>query len=159
MRAPPLPATRALATALLLACAAVLAGCASSYDLTLMPRHKGTLYKGEAYRPAGSDEAQVNILIDGKGYSGTWVVTAPEYGSGYVSAGIGFGHRHGGLGIATVPVIVDHAGREAKALLRSADGSGLRCDLKGIAGGSGSGTCQDDQGILYDVQVRLRENK
>lgn len=138
---------------------ALLGGCASSYDLTLMPRTSGTLYKGEAYRPAGSHEAQVRITIDGKGYSGSWVVTAPEYGSGYVSAGFGFGHRRGGVGIATVPVVVEPSGGEAKALLRAADGSGLRCDLKGVSGGSGSGTCQDDQGILYDVQLRLREIK
>ena len=144
---------------LLVPAAALIGACASSYDLTLMPRTSGTLYKGEAYRPAGSDEALVNILIDGKGYSGTWVVTSPDYGSGYVSAGIGFGHRRGGFGIASAPVVVDSTGGEAKALLRAADGSGLRCDLKGITGGSGSGTCQDDQGILYDVQIRLKENK
>lgn len=142
----------------LTALALLLAGCASSYDLTLMPRTSGALYKGEAYRPAGSREAQVNIVIDDKGYVGTWVVTAPEYGSGYVSAGIGFGHRRGGFGIATAPVIVESAGSEAKALLRAADGSGLRCDLRGISGGNGGGTCQDDQGVLYDVQVRLRKD-
>lgn len=139
-----------------LCAAALLAACASSYDLTLMPRTSGTMYKGEAYRPAGSQDAQVHILIGGKGYSGTWVVTAPEYSSGFFSAGIGFGHRRGGFGIATAPVIADSSGSEAKALLRAADGSGLRCDLKGISGGNGSGTCQDDQGILYDVQIRLR---
>ncbi len=44
---------------------ALLGGCASSYDLTLMPRTSGTLYKGEAYRPAGSSEARVDIAIDG----------------------------------------------------------------------------------------------
>lgn len=146
--------------ALVLLCAAAgFAACASSYDLTLMPRTSGTLYRGEAYRPAGSQDAQVNIIIERRGYSGTWVVTAPEYSSGIFSAGIGFGHRRGGFRIATTPLIVEPGGGEAKALLRAADGSGLRCDLKGITGGRGSGTCQDDQGILYDVQIRLRENR
>lgn len=136
---------------------ALVGGCASSYDLTLMPRTSGTLYRGEAYRPAGSQEAQVRIVIDGKGYAGTWVVTAPDYATGYFSAGYGYGH--GAFGIATTPVIVDPMGGEAKALLRAIDGSGLRCDLKGVSGGSGGGTCQDDRGILYDVQIRLREDK
>jgi hypothetical protein len=137
----------------------VVSGCATHYDLTLMPRTSGTLYKGEAYQPAGAGEAQVSILIEGKGYAGTWVVTASDYQGGYFSAGVGFGGRRGGFGMATVPVVVEPAGSDAKALLRAADGSGLRCDFKGVSGGRGSGTCQDDQGILYDVQIRLRNNK
>jgi hypothetical protein len=89
-----------------LAATALLAGCASTYDLTLMPRTSGALYKGEAYQTAGSSEAQVSILIDGKGYSGTWLLTAHDYATGHVTAGIGFGGRRGGFGIATAPVIV-----------------------------------------------------
>lgn len=148
--------TNACAVAVL---AVALGGCASSYDLTLMPRTSGTLYKGEAYRPAGSTEAQVRIGIEGKGYAGTWVVTEPDQRGGYVSAGVGWGGRRGGFGIATAPVVVDAAGGEAKALLRAADGSGLRCDLRGLSGRSGSGTCQDDRGVIYDVQIRLRDQQ
>ncbi len=146
-------------TPFILLAAALLGACASSYDLTLMPRDSGTIHKGQAYRPAGSDDTQVNIVIDDKSYAGTWVVNAPERSTGYVTAGIGLGHRRAGFGIATAPVVIDSSGGETKALLRAADGSGLRCDLKGISGGRGSGTCQDDQGILYDVQVRLKENQ
>ena len=52
------------------------------------------------------------------------------------------------------------AGGEAKALLQAADGTGLRYDLRGmISGRSGGGTCQDDKGLIYDVQVRLKEGK
>lgn len=142
---------------LALLAAALAGGCASTYDLTLMPRTSGVQYKGEAYQPAGSREAQVSILIDGKGYQGTWLLTSSGYSSGQISAGIGVGGRHGGIGISTIPVLVDSTAGEAKALLRAADGSGLRCDLKGIQGGAGSGTCQDDKGLLYDVQIRLRD--
>ena len=49
------------------------------------------------------------------------------------------------------------AGTDAKALLRAPDGSGLRCDFRGVGGaGAGGGTCQDDQGLVYDVQIRAR---
>jgi len=52
------------------------------------------------------------------------------------------------------------AGGEAKALLQAADGSGLRCDLRGmISGRSGGGTCHDDKGLIYAVQIRLKEGK
>ncbi len=145
--------------AVMVSTAALLVGCASTYDLTLMPRTSGTLYRGEAVQAAGSSEAQVSIVIDGRQYSGTWVLTARDYGTGYVSAGVGFGGRRGGFGMMTAPVLVDSTASEAKALLRAADGSGLRCDLKGVAGGRGSGTCQDDNGLLYDVQIRTKENK
>jgi len=54
-------------------------------------------------------------------------------------------------------VVIDNPlGTEAKALLRSADGHGLRCDFKGVTGPAGSGSCQDDEGLVYDVQLRRR---
>jgi hypothetical protein len=145
-------------TAPLILAAALLAGCATSYDLTLMPRTSGTLYKGDAFRPAGSNEATVNVAIGSKTYTGTWVVAESERSTATVSAGVGFGGRRGGFGVATGPVWVDGNGgtSEAKALLRASDGSGLRCDLRGITGGRGTGVCIDDAGMNYDVQIRVR---
>jgi len=137
---------------------ALVGGYATGNDLSLMTGTSGTLRIGEACRPAGSRETQVRNVIDGKGYAVTWVVTAPDYASGYFDAGYEYGSGHGAFGIATSPVIVDPAGGEAKALLRTADGSRLRCDLK-EGSGSGGAICQGDRGILYDVQIRLRENK
>ncbi len=136
-----------------------LAGCATSYDLTLMPRTAGKMYYGQAVEKGG--QADVAITIDEKTYTGTWVAIAPERTTGYISGGIGFGTRRGGIGIGTAPVIVDSAvGTEAKALLQAPDGSGLRCDFKGMGPGrTGGGTCQDDKGLLYDVQIRLKEGK
>ena len=104
--------------------AALLCGCASTYDLTLMPRTSGALYRGEAVQAAGSSEAQVSIVIDGRQYTGTWLLTARDYGARYASAGIGFGGRRGGFGMVTAPVLVDNTASEAKALLRAADGGG-----------------------------------
>ena len=143
--------------ALSVVAAVAVGGCATStYQLTLMPRSSGALHYGEAIEETGAPQAQVNILIDGKKYSGSWVQTAPGQTTSYVSGGAGW--RRGGIGAS---VTVDNpTGGEAKALLQAADGSGLRCDLQGmVSGRSGGGTCQDDKGLIYDVQIRLKERK
>ena len=135
-----------------LALSLVLAGCASTYSLALMPRNSGQMYHGEANSRPGQD-AEVTITIGERVYRGTWVVNNPPPTTGFVVGGV-FGSRRSGIG--TSVVIDNPAGTEAKALLRAADGSGLRCDLKGVHSGSGSGSCQDDQGLVYDVQMRVK---
>jgi hypothetical protein len=140
---------RLAATAMLL----LVAGCASTYSLTLMPRTSGQMYYGEATTRPGED-AQVSITLGERVYRGTWVVATPPPTTGFVVGGV-FGSRRSGVG--TTVVMDQSAGTEAKALLRAADGSGLRCDLKGVNGPAGSGTCTDDKGLVYDVQMRLKE--
>jgi hypothetical protein len=137
--------------------ALLLAACASTYTLTLMPRNSGTLYQGEAVERGGNaTEADVTITTD-KTYSGTWQYTAPDRSNAYVTGGVGFGRRHG-FGLGSVISVDNPYGGEAKALLRAADGSGLRCDFRGlVAGRGGGGTCQDDKGLVYDVQIKLKE--
>lgn len=120
-----------------------------------MPRTSGQLYYGAATTTTGSD-AQVSVTIGERTYQGTWVVATPPPTTGFVIGGI-FGSRRSGIG--TTVAIDQSAGTEAKALLRSADGAGLRCDFKGVNSGSGSGSCQDDKGLVYDVQIRLKEEK
>jgi hypothetical protein len=146
---------------------ALLAGCSTpSYLLTLMPRNSGVTYTGEAVE-RNSNEADVIIAIDSTVYTGTWVYTTADrsYGSFWGGLGVGFGSgggSFGSVGIGTGTVAVDNPqGREAKALLKSADGSGLRCDFRvAVQGyGGGGGMCQDDKGLMYDVQVRLKESK
>jgi hypothetical protein len=135
---------------LVLALAALLAGCTTSYALTLMPRTSGQIYTGEATGQTGG-EMQLSVTIGERSYRGTWVVSDPGPTTGFVVGGI-FGSRRSGIG--TSVVLDNPQGTEAKALLRSADGRGLRCDFKGVTGAAGSGTCQDDQGLVYDVQLR-----
>ena len=131
----------------------LLAGCGSTYSLTLMPRTSGQQYFGEAIS-AGGDEADVSIVIGARTYKGTWVVSRPPPTTGF-SVGGAFGTY--GRGVGTSVTIDAQAGTDAKALLRASDGSGLRCDFKGInGGGAGGGTCQDDQGLVYDVQIRTK---
>lgn len=143
----------------LLLAVVTLAGCASTYTLTLMPRNTGKLYYGEAVEDRGTGSAAVTVTIEDKTYSGNWVMTTPDRTTGTVSAGIGFGSRRGGVGFGTAPVIVDNpSGGESKALLQSPDGSGLRCDFRGTnTGRTGGGTCQDDKAVIYDVQIRVKE--
>lgn len=132
--------------------AALLAGCTTTYDLTLMPRDRGRLYFGEATGQVGG-EMQVTVTLDERIYRGTWVVADPAPTTGFVVGGV-FGSRRSGIG--TSVVIDNPAGTEAKALLRADDGSGLRCDFRGVHGAGGTGTCRDDAGLTYDVQLRRK---
>ena len=66
--------------------------------------------------------------------------------------GYGWG-RYGWAGGAGWVSMDNPEGGSAKALLRAADGSGLRCELRGSPG-SGGGVCRDDRGHEYDVQLR-----
>jgi len=138
--------------------ALALAGCTSTYSLTLMPRNSGKIYNGEAVSATGA-ETQVTVTIEERVYRGNWVIAQPPPTTSFGIGGFfgGGGGRHGGVGVGIgtgTAVVVDQA--EAKALLRAEDGSGLRCDLRGANTGSGSGTCQDDQGLVYDVQIRFK---
>jgi hypothetical protein len=142
---------------LILIAALALAGCASTYNLTVMPRDSGKLYSGIAEDAGGGGEGRISITIEDKTYSGTWVETQPSQATGYVSGGWGWGWRgRGGLG--TFITIDNPNGGEAKALLTAPDGSGLRCDFKS-GQGRGGGVCHDDRGRAYDVQVRRAERK
>src|SRR3970040_2194734 len=133
--------TRRLAAA----AAALLAGCTTTYALTLMPRDSGQLYYGEATGQTGG-EMRLRVTIGERSYEGTWIVSDPGPTTGFVVGGV-FGSHRSGVGTS---VIVDNPlGSDAKALLRTADGKGLRCDFKGVTGAAGSGTCQDDQGLVY----------
>jgi hypothetical protein len=132
----------------ILIAALALAGCATSYDLTVMPQDSGKLYSGVA-DDNGRGEGRISITIEDKAYSGTWVETTPSMTTGYVSGAVGF--RRGGFG--SFITMDNPQGGESKALLAAPDGSGLRCDFK-AGQGRGCGVCRDDKGRLYDVQVR-----
>jgi len=137
---------------LILAAALALSGCATTYQLSIMPRDSGTLYAGVA-EDNGSGEGPISVTIENKTYNGTWVQTTPDHTTGYVSGGWGWGGRRGGFAMGSMITLDNPQGSEAKALLSSADGAGLRCDFR--AGyGRGGGVCRDDRGKEYDVQLR-----
>ena len=135
------------------AAALILGGCASTYQMTLMPRDSGKLYYGMAEGgPAG--EGRIAVTIEEKSYSGTWVQVTAERTNGYVSGGFGGWRR--GWGVGGIVTLDNPEGGSAKALLQSADGSGLRCDFRGGSYGFGGGNCSDDKGRIYDVQLRAQ---
>ena len=142
--------THAIAAAALL-----LGGCATTYQLTLMPRDSGKIYYGMA-ESTSSGEGRISVDIDGKLYQGTWVQVTPEYSTGYVSGGWGWGwggRGWGGWGLGGTVTMDNPAGGAAKALLNAPDGTGLRCDFRS-GQGRGGGVCRDDRGREYDVQLR-----
>ena len=141
----------------ILAAALVLGGCATTYQLAVMPRDSGKLYEGAA-TDTGYGEGPISITIEGRTYTGTWVQTVPDRTYGYVSGGWAGGHR-GGWGGAGGFISMDNPnGGLSKALLSSPDGAGLRCDLQS-GWGRGGGICTDDRGKMYDVQVRTASTK
>jgi hypothetical protein len=139
------------------AAALALGGCASTYQLTLMPRDSGKTYSGVLESVSGG-EGRIAVSIEGKNYTGTWVESVPAYTTGWVSGGYGgYGYRGwGGWGVGGTISMDNPGGGLAKALLNAPDGSGLRCDLRGTRSGGG-GMCRDDAGKEYDVQVRVAQ--
>lgn len=131
--------------------AAVLAGCA--YQLTLMPRDSGQVYRGEATEDQMGG-GTLRVTIDGRLYAGHWVSTSSNdsftilntYGRGARGGsftGTGFGQSYG-------------AGGTGKAMLSSQDGKGLRCEFTSSGYGSGGGVCVDDGGRVYDLMFTYK---
>jgi hypothetical protein len=140
----------------LVAAAVLLGGCATSYNMTLMPRDSGKLYSG-VIEDSGRGEGRVSVTIDDKAYDGTWVQVTPERSTGFIT-GFGFGGRRGGfgLGLGSTVTMDNPEGGLSTALLQARDGSGLRCEFRGGSYGRGGGHCRDDRGREYDVQLRAK---
>jgi hypothetical protein len=137
---------------LLLVAALALSGCATTYELNVMPRDSGKIYHGVA-EDKGYGEGRLSIDLEGKTYTGTWVQTTSDRTTGFVSGGFGWGGRRGGFGLGSIITLDNPQGAEAKALLTAPDGTGLRCDFR-VSEGRGGGICRDDRGREYDVQLR-----
>jgi hypothetical protein len=143
----------------LAAAAALLGGCATSYNLTLMPRDSGKLYAGVMDNVGGS-EGRVSVTIDDKIYEGTWVTVVSDRSTGFVTGfGVGggrYGRGWGGWGLGGSVTMDNPEGGLATALLQARDGAGLRCEFRGPSYGTGGGRCRDDRGREYDVQLRAK---
>lgn len=135
--------------------ALTLAGCATTYQLTLMPRDSGKLYYGTADE-GGSSEGRVSITIEDKTYAGSWVQATPSRTHGYATGGFGWGYGRGGWGLGTMITMDNPEGGSVTALLQSPDGAGLRCEFRGGGYRRGGGLCRDDKGREYDVQLRAK---
>lgn len=122
-------------------------GCASSFDLTLMPRGSGERYSGTLAGSGGTGEA--TVTIDGRTYRGPAVRTRDGSATAVMTTVVP------GRAPATSIGSVSAGDAAVRALLSSADGKGLRCDFIGSSSG-GSGTCTDDSGKIYDVIIRRK---
>lgn len=135
----------------MLAAGLSLSACATIYDLTLMPRDSGKITYGTA-KDLGNGQANVTLVVGERLYTGNWVQVTPDATVDYVGASAWGWGGWGPFG----QVSHTTGGATAKALLQAPDGSGMRCDLYGLNGGSGAGKCTDDKGQSYDVQIRSR---
>jgi hypothetical protein len=115
----------------------LVAGC--GHGLTLMAAD-GTMGTGRATGFGG--KGTLEVQIGNRSYAGTWV--AAQGGS------VGFGTA-GRTSFNTMSVDASSAGN---AMLRSADGSTLRCQFVfGGMSGTGFGECLDGAGTRYDLQI------
>src|SRR5512140_352529 len=103
-------------TLAIMALALLTGGCATTYQLTLMPRDSGKLYYGEA-EDSGGSEGTMSVTLERRTYTGTWVEVVPDRTTGYVTGGVG--SRRYGFGLGGIISMNNPAGGEAKALLRS----------------------------------------
>ena len=126
----------------LLATVVGLAGCASTYDMNLMPRQSGKIYIGTASKQG------VEINIEGEVFRGSLV----KVGS---NERFGFSQKFATINGAPVQAFSNSyqsGDAFAKGLLASAEGHGLRCDIR-FSGRSGGGICLDDKEMVYDLTI------
>jgi hypothetical protein len=115
----------------------LIAGC--GHSLTLMAAD-GTMGTGQATGFGG--KGTLDVQIGSRSYVGTWVTA--QGGS------VGFGTA-GRTSFSTTAIDASSAGN---AMLRSTDGSTLRCDFVfGGMSGTGYGECSDSAGTHYDLQI------
>ncbi|NIF51433.1 hypothetical protein [Burkholderia sp. Ax-1724] len=119
---------------------------ACSFNATLMSRDSGRTYTGELVGN-GMGVGTMSVTIDSATYSGPAARVGSNDTFGFASA-YGF-NNHGGSA-SSFASSYSSGDKFVKALLSSADGHGLRCDLRG-QGHSGGGICVDDAGKVYDV--------
>ena len=125
---------------------ALLTGC--SHAIYIQPRDGGDSGNGTA---SGSGQSgKISIIVGSRIYSGRWVTAHTGSSFGLMQA---YGtNSKGGSAVATGFSQNYSSGSSGNALMRSEDGSTLRCEF--VYGGSaGYGVCQNNEGKLYDMQI------
>lgn len=129
-----------------------VSGCSATFDMQVMPRDSGKMYSGWLYG-AGNGTGSAEITIDGITYAGPAVrSSSPE--SVALTSITTLGPIYPKTSSA-VTVADSGANVGVKALLRSSEGRGMRCDLQGRPHG-GTGICIDDSGRIFDVIMSRR---
>jgi hypothetical protein len=123
-----------------------IASLSACSHLSLMSRDGSGGGFGEANGYGGSGTLSINL--NGKPYTGSWTSLSGRSSS----------DTTGFVGATPVVMTTSTSGNSnGRALLRAPDGSGLRCDFvmnPTTFGATGFGTCQSDDGKLYDLQIR-----
>lgn len=131
---------------------ALVSGCSATFDMSVMPRDSGKLYSGWLYGK-GDGTGKAEIAIEGKVFSGP-AVRSSSGDTGTFALINSYGP--GGPRSSTAVAVSDTgAGVTVKAILRSEDGHGLRCDFQSLPTG-GSGVCMDDNKQVFDVILTRR---
>jgi hypothetical protein len=118
----------------------LLSGCA--YQMQMMPRDSGTVYKGSV-ASNGMGTGNVTVALDGRICEGKFTQTAS-------GDSFGFYQSYGSRGATSSGIVQSTSGAgKYKALLSCSDGTGLRCDVEG--GQSGGGICVDSKNRVYDM--------
>lgn len=120
-----------------------LALAACTHNLMLMSREGSGTGQGVAHGSGGKGD--LTIDLEGKHYTGRWIAVS---GGSY-----GLLQTYGAH--PTTGTAIGASGQSTgNALLKSDDGSGLRCEFQ-FSGWSntGFGVCQTDSGHLYDLQI------
>lgn len=130
----------------------LVSGCSATFDMSVMPRDSGKSYSGWLYGK-GDGTGNAEVTIDGVTYSGPAVRSSSPEAIAFTSLSAPGPVQPK---TATAITVADMGGNVGvKALLRSPDGRGLRCDLQGRPHG-GTGICVDDEKRVFDVILTRR---
>lgn len=136
--------TAALSLALIVAC------CAAPVRLTVIDRASGEM--GVAVIDGTKNSGPISVTLRGEFYEGIWTAVRD---TGYTAASYSSIPEAGLSAFGTAAVNANTG--LAVANLRSVSGRSLRCQirysLRGLAGVTGAGECQDEAGRGYDVHA------
>lgn len=124
---------------LVIACATLFSGC--TYQLQMMPRDGGAVYRGSV-SSNGTGSGTVKVDLGGRSCSGPFVTT---------NSGVGFGlaQTYGAGGSASTFGAASSGTASYKVMMTCSDGSGVRCDVQGMD--TGGGICVDSANRVYDI--------
>lgn len=123
----------------------LLTGCAGKVQM--MPRDSGKIHSGTV-NSNGMGSGTMSITIDDEIYTGPIVRTSSGDSFGFVQ-------QYGSKGASSFGTVVSSGGTaNAKAMLASPNGRGLRCEFTST-GTSGGGICVDDKARVYDAVLSL----
>jgi hypothetical protein len=135
----------------LLAVAGALSGCAINHQVMFVNRATGESGSAQVVT-AGNRGGDIQIVLAGKTYTGSWVYVANGGAIGFAN---GFASSGLASATATGTMLAMPTGGGGTILASAPDGSTLRCQFQyNQLGNTGIGVCQDNAGGQYDLQIR-----